>query len=77
MYNWDDILMVMNYMFCNDEITYSWAGMGKYFFGGILVNILVSYVSTLIPGSLAFASFNDKGGKDERAWEHGWLHVTF
>ena len=40
--NWDSIRMAMNYMFCNDKITYSWAGMGKYIFGGIWVNILLS-----------------------------------
>ena len=75
--NWDSILMAVNYMFCNDKITYSWAGMGKYFFGGIWVNILLSNMSTSIPDSLSFAIFNDKGGKGERAWDHGWLHVSF
>ena len=76
MFNWDSII---NYMLCNDKITYSWAGIGKYFSGGSWVNILLDelYMPTSIPDSLSFASFNDKRGKEERTWDHGWLHVSF
>lgn len=79
MFNWDSILMVINYMLCNDKLTYSWAGIGKYFSGGSWVNILLDelYMPTSIPDSLSLASFNDKRGKEERAWDHGWLHVSF
>lgn len=51
MFNWDSILMVINYMLCNDKITYSWAGIGKYFSGGSWVWIFCWMSYTCQPRS--------------------------
>lgn len=79
MFNWDSILMVINYMFCNDKLIYFWVGIGKYFFGGSWVNILLDelYMLISILDFFFFVFFNDKRGKEERVWDYGWLYVFF